>query len=217
MPLSDSDRSTRGRRTTAFLNQRSPSRRASWQQRNRPLGRRWRLFATKGVATRRTNLTVPMACERQSSYPREGAVIRILAQPRQQVWLLTAGLSSRLAANSVVEVNDAVSEPALGQEREQDADVLGQCAPAATNNDPARGTGVTRRPDPRRSLAASSAPPIVMSAPAEWDGPYGRGDASRQATEAIQPGRSVWASGLNAPRPVGPGLRCGWLIVVDSS
>ena len=137
--------------------------------------------------------------------------------PRQQGRLLTAGLSSRLAANSVVEVNDAVSEPALVQEREQDADVLGQCALAATNNDSARGTGVTRRPDPRRSLASSSAPPIVMSAPAEWDGPYGRGDASRQATEAIQPGRSVDASGLNAPRPVGPGLRCVWLIVVGWS
>jgi hypothetical protein len=32
-------------------------------------------------------------------------------------------------------VNDAVSEPALVQERERDTDVVEQCALAATNND----------------------------------------------------------------------------------
>jgi hypothetical protein len=34
-----------------------------------------------------------------------------------------------------VEVNDAVSEPALVQEHERDAEVVEQCALAATNND----------------------------------------------------------------------------------
>jgi hypothetical protein len=34
-----------------------------------------------------------------------------------------------------VEVNDAVSEPALVEQRERDTDVLGQCALAATNDE----------------------------------------------------------------------------------
>jgi hypothetical protein len=89
---------------------------------------------------RRAGLISP-AQSRVSASPRIRAkvlprsVIQILAQPRQQVWLLTAGLSSRSAADAIAEVNDAVSEPALFQEGERDADVVGQCALATTNDD----------------------------------------------------------------------------------
>jgi hypothetical protein len=89
---------------------------------------------------RRAGLISP-AQSRVSASPRIRAkvlprsVIQILAQPRQQVWLLTAGLSSRSAAHAIAEVNDAVSEPALFQEGERDADVVGQCALATTNDD----------------------------------------------------------------------------------
>jgi hypothetical protein len=86
-----------------------------------------------------------------------------------------------------VEVNDAVSEPALVQEHERDMDVVEQCALAATNND---------RPEERVFLVDQ---------------------ACVRLTEATQPGRSVDASGLKAPRPRGAGLALLRPIVVGSS
>jgi hypothetical protein len=94
----------------------------------------------------------------------------------RQVWLLTAGLSSRSAANAVVEVNDAFR--------------------IRRSSRSASGTRMS-------SSRARSPPPTTSGSRNRCYSPTGRVD---RLTEAIQPGRSVDASGLKAPRPRGAGL-----------
>src|SRR6266496_100713 len=76
-------------------------------------------------------------CQRRRNRAKGAAAdrhIQMLALSPEQC-LLAAAMPSRSDAYAVVEVNDAVSEPVLVEEFELRADVVRQCALAATHHD----------------------------------------------------------------------------------
>jgi len=92
-------------------------------------------------------------------------------------------LPARSDAYAVVEVNDAVSEPALIEKFELRADVVWQGALAASHHDRAQEQmALVNQPAPI-AWPASSAPPTAMSAPEDC---LSRRTASRSNSRSIR-------------------------------
>src|SRR2546428_3815014 len=103
------------------------------------------------------------------------------ARSREQVFAGVA-LPARSDAYAVVEVNDAVSEPALIEKFELRADVVWQGALAASHHDRAQ-EQMALVDQPRADCVASgSAPPTAMSAPEDC---LSRRTASRSNSRSI--------------------------------